>query len=108
MPCSIRCCPSGTSKTHAANEAPACSLAFHIGRTPSANLPVYRSVRAGGTRVVTRIQRVTGDASALCSSLVRNAGIPAERVAVRPHSGNVECNGDYTEAVRQHLLRLGF
>ncbi len=93
-----------THRTHAA----ASSLPFAVSRTPSAQLPVYRMIRAGGTHISTRIQHVEGSAQALRRELVEAAGIPGERVAVNPVSGHVECKGDYVTAVKQHLQRLGF
>ncbi|KAK4946348.1 54S ribosomal protein img2, mitochondrial [Elasticomyces elasticus] len=48
------------------------NLPFKISRTPSANLPIYESVKSGGSKHITTIRKITGDLDQLASQ-VQNA-----------------------------------
>ena len=53
------------------------SLPYHVERTPSSNLPIYTVAKAGGTKHLTLIRKVSGDLMALKNDLT--AALPPLR-----------------------------
>ncbi|KAJ9603899.1 54S ribosomal protein img2, mitochondrial [Cladophialophora chaetospira] len=51
------------------------SLPYSILRTPSKNLPIYQSVKSGGSKHITTIRKIQGDLTALASSVRQALGI---------------------------------
>ncbi|KIW10957.1 hypothetical protein PV08_10256 [Exophiala spinifera] len=66
--------PSATSQPSSilSRLAVVSNLPFKISRTPSSNLPVYESTKAGGSKHITTIRKITGDLEQLAGQ-VRNA-----------------------------------
>jgi large subunit ribosomal protein L49 len=81
------------------------TVPFSISRTPSLQLPVYLSLRAGGTLPLTIVRRINGDAGAFARELEIFIGDKAE-VRLRP--GRVEVKGNYREAVVRWITNMGF
>ncbi|KAI1610021.1 mitochondrial large subunit ribosomal protein-domain-containing protein [Exophiala viscosa] len=59
------------------------NLPFKISRTPSANLPVYESVKSGGSKHITTIRKITGDLDQLAGQVQKALGLGQHIVDVR-------------------------
>ena len=97
--------PSSTSFTSAPSAPAVRTVPFSISRTPSLQLPVYLSLRGGGTLPLTIVRRINGDAGAFARELEVFLGVRAE-VRLRP--GRVEVKGNYKEAVVRWITNMGF
>jgi large subunit ribosomal protein L49 len=58
-------------------------LPFQISRTKSANLPVYESTKAGGSKHITTIQKITGDLNELADRVRKALGMEQQITDVR-------------------------
>ena len=80
--------------------------------TKGKQVPVYTDFKAGRTKVLTIVRRITGDAEALRDELQRvlaqGSQPGAKPPAVRAALGRVEVDGNWAAQTRQWLLRLGF
>ncbi|KAK5942790.1 54S ribosomal protein img2, mitochondrial [Knufia obscura] len=102
-----------TTSTTTASELP-----FHIGRTKTKNLAVYETVKAGGSKHITQIRRLSGDLEALQGMLrgvlklpewvVDGKGRKKEPVAINPLTGHVIVRGWRGPEVKKWAETLGF
>ena len=67
------------------------------------NLPVYTDIRTGGSKRVTIIRKIAGDAIALGQELERLCESP-----VTMFHGRVEVKGRHQKKVSEWLASLGF
>ncbi|EXJ94772.1 hypothetical protein A1O1_03170 [Capronia coronata CBS 617.96] len=65
-------------------------LPFKINRTPSSNLPIYQSSKAGGSKHITSIRKITGDLNELAARI---------RIALGLHQHVVDVKGRRKETV---------
>lgn len=99
-------------------ELTASELPFHIGRTKTKNLAIYETVKAGGSKHITQIRRLSGDLEALQGMLrgvlklpewvVDGKGRKKEPVAVNPLTGHVIVRGWRGPEVKKWAEMLGF
>lgn len=86
------------------------SPSYIITRTDaSGSLPVYLDIKNGGTRSLTIIRRVQGDAEALrqeVASLFPDT--PKNFVTVNPINNQVVIKGSYVNDIKQWLAQKGF
>lgn len=52
-------------------------LQFHIARTKTSNLPIYESVKAGGSKKITTVRHISGDLAVAQSQLLAILELPA-------------------------------
>ncbi|KAL2404910.1 hypothetical protein ABEF93_008218 [Exophiala dermatitidis] len=58
-------------------------LPFKINRTPSSNLPIYESSKAGGSKHITSIRKISGDLNELASRIRSALGLQQHIVDVK-------------------------
>lgn len=88
-----------------APEQPLPNLPFAIKRTAvGLQLPVYRDIRNGRTRVLTILRRFKGDEEELRMEMSKVCD--GKEVVLRP--GRLEVVGDHATAVKKWLVGLGF
>ncbi|KAK5446363.1 54S ribosomal protein img2, mitochondrial [Exophiala xenobiotica] len=75
--------PSPTPSTIMSQLAVVSHLPFQISRTKSANLPVYESTKAGGSKHITTIQKITGDLNELADRVRKALGMEQQITDVR-------------------------
>jgi hypothetical protein len=79
-------------------------LPFSVERVGVAgNLPVYRDIRHGRTKVYTTVRKIRGDVEALAVELHKVSG--GARVTLRP--GRVDVHTDCKEDIVKYLSGLG-
>ena len=71
-----------------ARELPATALPFLIARTSSSHLPVYEEVKAGGSKHITRIRKISGDVERLASAVRLALGLPEHITDVKGKKKN--------------------
>ena len=74
-------------------------------------LPVYSSVRLGGTKHTTIIKKLTGDKEAFLMELRAVLGIGVddqESIRIRASGSTIEINGNRVREVKQWLAGFGF
>lgn len=74
-------------------------------------IPVYSSIRLGGTKHTTIIKRVTGDRETFLDELRRVLGIPVDddnAIRSRASGSTIEVNGNRVREVKTWLASLGF
>ena len=77
------------------------------------HLSIYTLYSANGTRVTTRIKRVSGDRAVFLEELRAVLGIPEmknpndDAIRIRA-GGTIEINGNHVRAVKEWLQGLGF
>ena len=86
----------------AAGTAASAGPRFAVARTRNGNMPVYTEFRNGGTRQVTVVRKIVGDAQALKKELEAFTGSP-----VREYVGRLEVKGLHSAAVKQFLAEKG-
>ena len=80
------------------------NLPFMVDRTAVGNqIPVYIEIKAGGTKVVTMIRKIRGDAEALKKDMELVCGKP---VTIKP--GKLQVDGNYSLRLKRWLTGLGF
>ncbi|KIV96197.1 hypothetical protein PV10_00093 [Exophiala mesophila] len=100
------------------SESPSSHLPFLISRTPSNNLPIYETAKAGGSKHITCIRKITGDLSELASAvrmalglqqyIVDPKGRKKETVSVNPVSRQVIIRGWRGSEVKKWAELSGF
>lgn len=96
----------------------AADLPFHIGRTKSRNLPIYESVKGGGSKHITEIRKLTGDLQEmqkqLCTvlqlpkSVIDGKGRKKEPVSINHLTNNILISGWRGPEVKKWAETLGF
>ncbi|KAF1984117.1 hypothetical protein K402DRAFT_337065, partial [Aulographum hederae CBS 113979] len=83
-------------------------LPYHVGRTWTGGLPVYKLQRRGGNLHHTRIKHISGDIAALRRDLIASLGLPEERVEINSVNNHIMAKGFHVEAVSKFLKSKGF
>jgi len=96
----------------------ATELPFHIGRTRTKNLAIYESTKAGGSKHITQVRRLSGDLEALQRQLrevlklpdvvVNSKGRRKEPVAINPLTQQIIISGWRGPEVKKWAETLGF
>ncbi|KAG2174566.1 hypothetical protein INT44_006829 [Umbelopsis vinacea] len=83
---------------------------YIITRTDASGaLPVYLDIKNGGTRSLTIIRRVQGDAEALRQEVAALfPDTPKNFVTVNPINNQVVIKGSYVNDIKQWLAQKGF
>lgn len=94
------------------------SLPFHIGRTKTNNLAIYEHVKAGGSKHITQIRKLSGDLTELQKALrtalqlpdfvVDGKGRKKEPVAINPLTQHIIIKGWRGSEVKKWAESLGF
>ena len=104
------------------------SLHYFVRRTPSAQLPVYRLTKSGGTRHLVLLKKVDGDRRKMVEDLASAREIPKEEIRINPTTQHIETKvtartaddpclgawltgalkGTHYKAVKSWLLERGF
>ncbi len=74
-------------------------------------LPVYSSVRLGGTKQTTIVKRITGDKETFLNELRANLGLSPDdddSIRMRASGTTFEINGNRVREVKTWLAGLGF
>lgn len=74
---------------HTPDPASIVKLPYHIHRTPSQQLPVYKSEKRGGTLKQTRVRKIEGDVRALRGDLMEAMGLGEAEVKINSLTGHV-------------------
>ncbi|KAM4056579.1 mitochondrial large subunit ribosomal protein [Hirsutella rhossiliensis] len=83
-------------------------MPYLVRRTPSAQLPVYRRTKSGGTLRETHVKKVEGDRKKLAQELGGALSLDQKDVRVNPTTNHIEMKGHVLEEVKAYLLKLGF
>ncbi|KAG0339423.1 hypothetical protein BG004_006828 [Podila humilis] len=94
-----------TSTTSVTSSSPL-PKAYFVERTKSGQLPVYSEYRNAGTRCLTVIRKIQGNATALKTDLLET--YPNAEVRVNDRSNQVILKGLVMDDVRQWLNAKGF
>ncbi|XP_003389524.1 PREDICTED: 54S ribosomal protein img2, mitochondrial-like [Amphimedon queenslandica] len=84
------------------------SHAFFVRRTKTNNIPVYLDYKGGGTRTLTIVRKIDGDAKALEKKLrevIRNRDLMTRTDEL---TGQIVLHGDYKSIVMKYLKSIGF
>jgi len=91
---------------------------YHIGRTKTKNLAIYETAKAGGSKHITQIRRLSGDLEALQRQLrdvlklpeivVDGKGRKKEPVAINPLTQQIIIRGWRGPEVKKWAETLGF
>ncbi|KAK3348776.1 mitochondrial large subunit ribosomal protein-domain-containing protein [Lasiosphaeria hispida] len=81
---------------------------YHVGRTPSNQLPVYELAKRGGNFKLTHIKKVEGDKAAFKEMLARDLGLDIKAVTLKVPTGHVEVRGSVRKQVNEWLAAQGF
>ncbi|OAA73560.1 ribosomal protein L49/IMG2 [Cordyceps fumosorosea ARSEF 2679] len=81
---------------------------YLVQRTASAQLPVYRALKSGGTREVILVKKVHGDRRRLVEDIKADLAVAADRIRVNPTTQHVELQGNYLGQTQKWLLDNGF
>jgi large subunit ribosomal protein L49 len=84
------------------------NLSYHVGRSPSAYLPVYRRPVNGDTRARVVVKRIEGDRLKAMEDMITLINIPREKVRLNPTNQQIEVHGDYYEKIKKWLVWCGF
>ncbi|KAF9419070.1 hypothetical protein BGZ94_009526 [Podila epigama] len=97
--CSLNAATSASSK-------PALPTAYFVERTKAGQLPVYSEYKNAGTRSLTVIRKIQGNATALKTDILTT--YPGAEVRVNERSNQVILKGLVMDDVRQWLTAKGF
>lgn len=87
---------------------PRLRLKYHVSRTHTNNLPIYKDSKAHGTLKLTLVRKITGDAHALKKDLIELLGVSPKDAAVVPPANYIKIKGVHDYRIQQHLLAQGF
>lgn len=100
------------------SDSPSSHLPFLISRTPSNNLPIYETAKAGGSKHITCIRKISGDLSGLASAIRTALGLGQyivdvkgrrkETVSINPVSRQVVIRGWRGQEVKKWAELSGF
>ncbi|KAI8641260.1 mitochondrial large subunit ribosomal protein-domain-containing protein [Parasitella parasitica] len=80
--------------------------AYFVSRTINKGLPVYSEYKNGGTRLLTVVRRIEGDANALIKDI--NADFPEAVVSLNTKTQHVVIKGHHVNEVKEWLINKGF
>ncbi|EGX96343.1 ribosomal protein L49/IMG2 [Cordyceps militaris CM01] len=81
---------------------------YLVPRTASAQLPVYRAIKSGGTREIILIKKVQGDRKKLVQDMQATLAVTADRIRINPTTLHIEIQGNYLSQAQKWLLDNGF
>jgi large subunit ribosomal protein L49 len=80
--------------------------AYAVSRTINKGLPVYSDFKNGGTRLLTVVRRVQGDANALMKDL--NTDFPEAVISINAKTQHVVIKGHHVNEIKEWLISKGF
>ncbi|KAF2813950.1 Img2-domain-containing protein [Mytilinidion resinicola] len=83
-------------------------LRFHVARTPSNFLPVYKDAKAGGNKHLTTVRKISGDATQLKDELSELLALPKGHAFINPVTGHVVVKGWYKDQIVKYLESKNF
>jgi large subunit ribosomal protein L49 len=84
------------------------TLAYHVSRTPTNNLPVYSEFKGHRTLKLTMVRKITGDSNILRNDLEKELGLDKKTCYVKLPAGHVYMKGQHKEKVLKFLTDRGF
>jgi len=81
---------------------------YHVARTPSNLLPVYKDAKAGGNKHLTTVRKISGDATALKEELSALLSLPKGHAFVNPVTRHVVVKGWYKNQIVKYLESKNF
>jgi large subunit ribosomal protein L49 len=103
------------------------SLGYFVRRTPSVQLPIYRTLKSGNTRQVITIKKVDGDKRKMLQELSEALSMDKANIRINPTTQHIELKvgcfrsfylipftsnnmvqGNYFDQARNWLLERGF
>jgi large subunit ribosomal protein L49 len=87
---------------------PRLQLSYHVSRSHTNNLPIYRDFKGHGSLKLTLIRKISGDANALKKDLIEYLRIDPKHAAVVQPANHIKIKGQYTGSVQKFLLEKGF
>ncbi|KAF8935224.1 hypothetical protein CPC16_009858 [Podila verticillata] len=103
--CSLNAAVSKTATSSSSVTSPL-PKAYFVERTKSGQLPVYSEYKNAGTRTLTVIRKIQGNATALKTDILTT--YPGAEVRVNERSNQVILKGLVMDDVRQWLTAKGF
>ncbi|KAF9390468.1 hypothetical protein CPB97_009178 [Podila verticillata] len=103
--CSLNATVSKTASSSSSVTSPL-PKAYFVERTKSGQLPVYSEYKNAGTRTLTVIRKIQGNATALKTDILTT--YPGAEVRVNERSNQVILKGLVMDDVRQWLTAKGF
>ncbi|KAF9082391.1 hypothetical protein BGX29_009510 [Mortierella sp. GBA35] len=97
---------TATKATSTAVKTPALPRTYFVERTKAGQLPVYSEFKNAGTRPLTIIRKIQGNATALKTDLLTT--YPGAEIRVNERSNQVILKGMVMDDVRQWLTIKGF
>ncbi|CEP10501.1 hypothetical protein [Parasitella parasitica] len=79
---------------------------YFVSRTTNKGLPVYSEYKNGGTRLLTIVRRIKGDANALIKDI--NADFPEAVVSLNAKTQQVVIKGHHVNEIKEWLINKGF
>ncbi|CAO3608826.1 unnamed protein product [Mucor fragilis] len=80
--------------------------AYSVARTTNKGLPVYSEYKNGGTRLLTVVRRIEGDAQALIKDI--NTDFPEAVVSLNAKTQHVVIKGHHVNEIKEWLISKGF
>ncbi|KAJ9647163.1 54S ribosomal protein img2, mitochondrial [Coniosporium tulheliwenetii] len=88
--------------------SPSHPLKYHVSRTPSSQLPVYKLAKSGGNLHQTRIKKIAGDVRALRQDVQKLLGLSEKDVMVNSVTQHVVVKGWYKDEIVKFLESKSF
>lgn len=111
--CSIRSIASKPSPSHSTpkpsttqTRPSATLLPYHVSRTASNGLPVYKAAKRGGNLHQTRIQKTSGNLDRLKEDLEGFLRVPSERITINRLTGHIVVKVRYSLGASNGILTL--
>ncbi|KTW27788.1 hypothetical protein T552_02228 [Pneumocystis carinii B80] len=82
--------------------------AYFVRRTRFGSLPVYLDIKGGGTKYLTLIRKVEGNAYELCKKLEKDLKLSQKELFVNNLTKHVIIKGSRVNEVKRILIRDGF
>ncbi|EON67028.1 hypothetical protein W97_06145 [Coniosporium apollinis CBS 100218] len=83
-------------------------LKYHVSRTPSSQLPVYKLAKSGGNLHQTRVKKIAGDVQALRQDMQKLLGLPEKDVMINTVTQHVIIKGWYKDEIVKFLESKSF
>ncbi|EMR08313.1 hypothetical protein PNEG_03154 [Pneumocystis murina B123] len=82
--------------------------AYFVRRTRFGSLPVYLDIKGGGTKHLTLIRKVEGNAHELCKKLEKDLKLSQKELFVNNLTKHVIIKGSRVNEVKEILIKDGF
>ncbi|KAF2085333.1 hypothetical protein K490DRAFT_14403, partial [Saccharata proteae CBS 121410] len=83
-------------------------LPYHVLRTPSRKLPVYKLAKAGGNLQQTKLRKIVGDTRALRDDLKAFLRVADKDIAINSVTGHIVVKGWYKPQIERFLEERKF